>query len=103
MLIEEIQSKLPDIKIMIMEPFVLKAAATQAAWDLFDSEVKIRAAKAKEVAEKYNLTFIPLQEKLDEAAKKCPAEYWLADGVHPTCNGHELIKREWIKAFQSLK
>lgn len=103
MLIEEIQSELPDIKIMILEPFVLKATATQAAWDLFDSEVKIRAAKAKEVAQKYNLTFIPLQEKLDEAVKKCPAEYWLGDGVHPTCFGDELIKREWIKAFRSLK
>lgn len=28
--------------------------------------------------------------------------YWLQDGVHPTAMGHELIKREWIKAFKKF-
>lgn len=27
-------------------------------------------------------------------------DYWLYDGVHPTAMGHELITREWIKAFR---
>ena len=33
MLIDEVKSALPDIKIMIMEPFVLKACATEEKWD----------------------------------------------------------------------
>lgn len=102
MLIEEIKEALPDVKIMIMEPFVLKGTATEAQWDDFSKEVYLRAEKAKMIAEKYDLVFIPLQEKLDEALKSCPAEYWLRDGVHPTINGHELIKREWIKYFNKL-
>lgn len=102
MLIEELKEALPELKIMILEPFVLKAAATEGAWDIFSAEVSKRAQKAREVAEKYQLTFIPLQEKFDEAAKICPASYWLGDGVHPTTMGHELIKREWIKAFSTL-
>lgn len=108
MLIEEIKEALPDVKIMIMEPFVLKASATEDTeecpdkWNLFSTEVKKRAAKAKELAEKYDLPFIALQDKFDEAAKLAPNHYWLADGVHPTTAGHEIIKREWIKSFNEL-
>ncbi|MBQ8232657.1 MAG: SGNH/GDSL hydrolase family protein [Lachnospiraceae bacterium] len=103
MLIEEIQSALPEVKIMILEPFVLKGSATAAEWERFHSEVEARAKKSKEIAEKYHLKFIPLQDKFDEAERKCSAEYWLKDGVHPTTMGHEIIKREWLKAFEELK
>ena len=102
MLIEEIKAALPDIKIMILEPFVLKGTATEEAWDVFRPEVEKRAAKAKMIAEKFNLPFIPLQDKFDEATLLAPADYWLRDGVHPTTEGHELIKREWLKFFQEL-
>lgn len=102
MLIEEIQEVLPESNIMILEPFVLKASATEADWDYFCSEVQKRARKAQEIAEKYHLTFVPLQERLDQATSVCPADYWLGDGVHPTTIGHELIKREWIRYFKEL-
>ena len=99
MLIEEIKEALPDVRIMIMEPFVLKGTATEEAWEEFKVEVAKRAQKARLIAEKYNLEFIPLQEKFDEAAKIAPNDYWLRDGVHPTSAGHEIIKREWLKQF----
>lgn len=102
MLIEEVKEALPNIKIMILEPFVLKGTATSDNWDCFRNEVLKRADKAKEIAEKYQLPFIPLRDKFDEAAKTAPSDYWLIDGVHPTTAGHELIKREWIKAFKKL-
>lgn len=102
MLIEEIKAELPDIKIMILEPFVLKGKGTEANWPAFETEVAKRAEKANLIAEKYNLPFITLQDKFTEAAKLAPNEYWLADGVHPTMKGHELIKREWLKAFNAL-
>lgn len=108
MLIEEIKEALPDIKIMILEPFCLRARATENTeeepdrWNIFSSEVKKRAEKAKKVAEKYPLVFVPLQEKFDEAAKLEENTYWLKDGVHPTAMGHEIIKREWVKAFRMI-
>ena len=108
MLIEEIKEALPDVKIMIMEPFVLKGTATEDTedcpdkWNKFSAEVKKRAAKAREIAEKYDLPFISLQDKFDEAVKLAPNHYWLADGVHPTTAGHELIKREWLKCFKEI-
>jgi len=108
MLIEEIKEALPDIKIMILEPFVLEGSATENIeeypdrWNYFHTEVAKKAEKSKAIAEKYGLTFIPLQEKFDAAAKLAPNSYWLADGVHPTTAGHEIIKREWIKYFKTL-
>ena len=101
MLIEEIRETLPDTEIMILEPFVLRGTATNNNWDDFYSEVRKRAEKAAQIAEKYGLMFIPLQAQLDAAAQKVPEGYWLADGVHPTMAGHELIKREWLNAFQT--
>lgn len=102
MLIEEIKEALPNIKIMILEPFVLKASATEEYWNEFYAEVQKRAEMAKDIAEKYDLPFVSLQNKFDEAAKLAPNSYWLSDGVHPTTAGHELIKREWISAFERL-
>lgn len=108
MLIEEIKEALPDIKIMLLEPFCLRASATENTeeipnkWENFNLEVKKRAEKTKAIAEKYNLKFIPLQNKFDEVAEKSNNTYWLADGVHPTPMGHELIKREWLKAYEQL-
>ena len=103
MLIEEIKEALPETQIMILEPFVLNGSGTEANFDEFQAEVRKRAEKAKEIAEKYNLSFIALQDKFDDAAKKASSEYWLIDGVHPTAMGHELIKRSWIKEFKKLQ
>lgn len=102
MLIDEVCSSLPKIKIMILEPFVLKGVATEESWEEFHSEVEKRAVAAKRVAAGHGLPFVELQKKFDEAEKLAPANYWLIDGVHPTAAGHELISQEWIAAFKKL-
>lgn len=102
MLIEEVLTALPDIKIMIFEPFVLKAQARESEWSIFRPEVEKRAAMARKIAEKYNLPFIELQKDFDELSKDTGTEYWLYDGVHPSVVGHEFIKRKWIAAFKAL-
>ena len=102
MLIEEIKAALPEIKIMILEPFCLKGSATEERWEEFTSEVKAKREKAQLIAKKYNLPFVKLQEGFDELSKIKEASYWLSDGVHPTAKGHEFIKNEWIKAFKTL-
>ena len=104
LLIEEVKEALPDIKIMILEPFVMRGVGvgTEPYFDEFDKEVKLRAEKAKAISEKYNLTYIPLQEGLDKLSENIDPSYWTSDGVHPTPMGHEYIKNEWIKAFKAL-
>ena len=98
MLIEEIKEELPEIKIFILEPFVMTGPATADNIDYFVSETKLRAEAAKRIAEKYGLTFVPLQEKFDELCKIAPASYWTHDGVHPNAEGHGVIAKELTKA-----
>ena len=62
----------------------------------------MRAAMSRKIAEKYNLPFVELQAGFDKLAEAAPNEYWLGDGVHPSAKGHEFIKREWLKAFNSI-
>lgn len=107
--IDEILSELPDIKIMIMEPFVLRGTATDDREDQpdrfneFSSGVYEIAKAARRVAKKHNLPFVELQESFNKACELNEASYWLIDGVHPTTMGHELIKREWIETFNKIK
>lgn len=107
LLIEELKQALPELKIMILEPFVLPGGETRNTpehpdrWDYMDREVRDHAAAAKRVAQKYGLKFIPLQAMFDEVDAKTPG-IWTWDGVHPTPCGHELIKRQWLAAFLEL-
>lgn len=105
MLLDEVREALPGVRILILEPFVLQGTATEntpehpSRWAYFRDETPLRAAAAKRVAEKHEAAFIPLQHLFDEACKLADPAYWLHDGVHPTAMGHELIAREWLKAF----
>ena len=104
MLIEDTRERLPNTKIMILEPFVLHGRATDFDDKYEDfQQVKSYAAKARELAEEYGLTFVPLQEKFDEAAEKYGEQYYLYDGVHPDVAGAALIAGEWLKAFEKME
>ena len=101
-LITELKEALPELKILILEPFVLKGPATEHVWEGFSSEVSLRAAACKRLAEKHDLIFVPLQEKLEALAAATSNTYVLGDGVHPTYAGHELISREVYNVYKDL-
>ena len=100
LLVANTLKRLPAVRMILMEPFVLKASATEGAWDLFSGEVKKRAEVVKTVAGEFGQIFLPLQDMFDEAEKVMPASYWLADGVHPSPAGHQLIADRWIGVFK---
>jgi len=100
MLIEDTLERLPNLKIMLCEPFVLEGSATSEHFEEF-SEVRAYAKVVKKLAKEYNLFFLPLQDKFDEAAKTIPSEYLLSDGVHPNTAGAALIAKAWLELFKS--
>lgn len=100
MFIEDVLAANKDTVIAVLEPFVLDGIATHEKIDAFRDGVSARAKVAKAVAEKYNLVFVPLQAKFDEALEKAPSGWWLIDGVHPTHAGHQLIANELVKALE---
>ena len=99
MLVEDALQVFPDLKVAILEPFVLKGTATVEKWEDFDTNVRAVAKIAKQIAERYGLTFVPLQDKFDTLAEASTAADWLNDGVHPTSGGHEMIATELVKAL----
>ena len=109
MLIDEIKEALPNIKLMIIAPYVLEGYDTCDTEEIpdrlsrFRTDVAEKAAVAKKIAEKYGLPIIELQPTFDAACKKAEPSYWAYDGVHPTAMGHELIKRLWLNAFETIK
>jgi len=102
MLIEEIKEALPEIKIIILEPFILKGSATNELWEQFNYEVRKLAVISEQVAKQYNLKFVPLQNKFDDASSDGDTRYWSVDGIHPTSAGHQIIKEELQKAVEEI-
>ena len=100
MLLEWTVTALPNIKLVLMEPFVLETGAVSADWL---PEIAERGAVVKELAEKYNAIFIPCQQIISDAAALAGAdELILRDGVHPSVMGHQVLADAWLKYAGSL-
>jgi len=95
-LILRTKTALPNIKIVILEPFIIHGGtALDKNWD--NDFAPYRTA-AKKVATDNNLIFVPLQSVFNEALKLAPAAYWGKDGVHPSIAGAQLIAQAWLSS-----
>ena len=107
MLIEEVLEALPDVKLLILEPYALPGEATEGTledgrdkYTVFRKDTEEKAAACRRVAEKFNIPFVPLQAKLDELENAYGTQIVSYDGVHPNVMGHLLIARTWMEAFE---
>ncbi len=89
----------PDTKFILMEPFAFIQGDVTAEWIV---EVVARQQVVRQIAKDYNAIFIPLQQVFDDAKKRAPGDFWLADGIHPTLPGHHLIAKAWLDATQGI-
>ena len=94
-LLHDTKQALPNVRFVILEPFVLVTGAVDAKWF---PEFDERRAVATRVAKRAGATFIPLQSMFTQLARSAPPSYWLADGVHPTIAGHAAIADRWREA-----
>ena len=99
MMLKETKERLPNTKIIICEPFILKGKVTQEKYDEFLA-VKEYAKVVKRIAEEFDCYFLALQEKINAFAEKYGVEACLSDGVHPAVGGAQLIANEWLKLFK---
>ncbi len=99
MYIEETKKVLPDVKFVLLEPFVLEGSATKDKYEEF-LHIKEYAKITKKLAEEYGLVFVPLQERFNELAEKYGADYYLVDGVHPTVAGARVIADAYLNALK---
>jgi lysophospholipase L1-like esterase len=92
-LLTRTKEALPQVQLIICEPFVLRCGAVNDKW--FPDFDGYRVA-AKRVAEQFDAAFVPFQEMFDRASKIASPERWAADGVHPTPDGAALMAHWWL-------
>lgn len=99
-LLERTKRELPDVKLVVCEPFVLRCGAVNEKW--FPEFDGFRAA-AKNVATSFDAVFVPFQSAFDEAVKKAQPAHWAGDGVHPTMAGAFLMAQTWLAAVSKAR
>lgn len=101
-MIKDALIKLPNIKIALCEPFILKGSHTADRWDEWTKGIKEIRTIVKSIADMFPATIIhvPFQNVFDRVSKMYPdidPAVWLIDGVHPMAPGHQLMADEWLK------
>jgi lysophospholipase L1-like esterase len=97
-LLDRTKQALPDVKLIICEPFALKGV--KAVDDKWYPAFDLYRKAARDIAAEYHATFVPLQEIFDKALDLQPAHYWNLDGVHPSVAGQALMAHAWMKAVK---
>ncbi len=97
-LLNRTRSVLPEVKLIICEPFVL--AGTSAVDNSWLEPFSRYQETASRLAVEFKATWVPFQKAFTEAAGIAPPVYWAHDGVHPSMAGCQLMADTWLNALQ---
>lgn len=93
-LLKRTRDALPDIQLVICEPFVTRTGVVQDNW--FPDFDAYRAA-AKAAADEFKAVFVPFHSMFEKAVElNGDPAYWAYDGVHPTSHGDALMSSRWL-------
>jgi lysophospholipase L1-like esterase len=93
-LVERTREALPDVRLVLCEPFTLRCGVVNRRW--FPEFDELRAA-AERVAVACGAIWVPFQSVFDDAVNAgTDPSYWAGDGVHPTPWGHQLLADAWL-------
>ena len=95
-LLDRTKAALPNVKLVICEPFALKGV--KAVDDKWYPTFDLFRKAAADIASQYGAIFVPYQTVMDKAIQTAPAPYWNMDGVHPSVAGEALMAQTWLKA-----
>lgn len=104
----EVKEKKPQAKLVIIEPFIVRKYMGEDGgdiyndWDLWYGHMRERAGICKELAEKYEAIFVPLDAEFQRLSEKYGADAWSMDCIHPTPAGHEIIARKWMECCKDI-
>ncbi|MEN3013759.1 MAG: SGNH/GDSL hydrolase family protein [Endomicrobiia bacterium] len=93
------KQKLKNPYFILMEPFILEI-------DKYHRKIKKSVEEKCEIvkflSKKYNGIVVPLYSIFEKLSKIKSPEYWAADGIHPTLQGHFVIALEFLKATGAI-
>ncbi len=101
-LLETTLKSLPNVKLILGEPFGLPTGKHKDDWVAWSENLKARQAVVAKLAAKYHAPLVPFQKAFDEACLRAPAEHWIWDGVHPTYSGHQVMANAWIQTVEEF-
>jgi len=101
-LLADTKAALPEIRLVLCEPFGLPVGARKDDWGVWYSGIEQRQAIVAKLAEKHHAALVRFQHIFLEACRRAPAEHWIWDGVHPTYAGHQLMADEWVKTVREF-
>ncbi|MCW3113533.1 MAG: hypothetical protein JWR18_1929 [Segetibacter sp.] len=106
-LLQETKKQLPNVQLVLCEPFILPVGKVKERWDEYLGEIEKKQEIVRRLSVKHNAILVEFQKAFNNAISKAPAAYWIWDGIHPMPAGHELMAREWMrqvsKKLKSIK
>jgi lysophospholipase L1-like esterase len=103
--------KNPEIKLTIMEPFILPVeredkrlafVTSMQIWEDMREDLNEKIHIIRKIAREYAIKYIALDGIFSELSVIKSCEFWLHDGVHPTQVGHAVIAEQWLNKAGSL-
>ncbi len=101
-LITDARAANPNLKLVLCEPFGLPVDRKKGSWDAYNTAMAKRREIVARLATRHGAALVKFQRVFDEACRRAPAEYWIWDGVHPTCRGHQLMADEWERTVREF-
>lgn len=101
-LLDRTLKELPDLKLIICEPFVMKGGTAIKEKKWFPAFEAYQQA-AQKIATEYKAGWVPFQKVFDDALEIAPVSYWCPDGVHPSLGGAYLMAQAWLEVFGKMK
>ncbi len=87
-------------QVILMEPFIFCQPEKYLLWRPWLQEL---SRSIFDLARTYGLTFLPLQEMLDQAASKDGFSSITTDGIHLTAKGNRLLAEKWLECLPLFK
>jgi lysophospholipase L1-like esterase len=102
-LIADTIKELPNVRLVLCEPFTLPVGERKNNWPAWSENVKQHQQIVARLAVKYHAAVVHFQKAFDDAVTRAPADYWIWDGIHPTYAGHQIMADEWIRTVDALR
>ena len=104
----EVKRAKPEVALVLCEPFLCRLKPEEVeygtdiieGWEIWNGQIKERAAIVRDLAGKYGAVLVPSGELFEKACMSAPASHWSVDGIHLTPAGNGLLAGEWLRCVK---
>lgn len=96
-LLQRTREHLPNVQLVLCEPFILPVGRTKERYPEWSAEIKKRQESVVRLSIEFNGVYVNFQDAFNDAIEKAPLEYWMWNGIHPMPAGHQLMANHWTE------